>query len=755
MKPLPLLLLCLLTAAVFASANDRPAVSPTAQIDRLIRANLTAHDLTPNPRAPDEVLVRRLYLDIVGRIPTQEESTAFLESDQPDKVSALVEELIGSDGYVSHFYNYFADLLRVKTRLTAGGQSMAPGMAYEMWIKDALRDNKPYDEMVYELVTAHGHSWENHAIGYYLRDFGMPLDNLAITTQVFLGTQIVCAQCHDHPFDETTQMDYYHLAAFTYPMVTSNRHPNSGPVNKAILAAAKAAPPRLSAKPDLRRADSEILFPIRFNNVLQDDRRALRLPHDYQYDDAEPKSLVAPRTLMGPDAVLSESTTLPEAFGQWLTSKDNPRFAKVIANRLWKEAFGLGLIEPVDDLKENVTASNPELMAYLEKLMIDLDFDLQAYLTAVFNTDAYRREASLEEPTPGAPYHFQGPILRRMSAEQIWDSLVALSVHQPDRPSARRKLEAAQRMATVQLIGEAVYNQSPKEYAQKVIDVVRIQKGLTGEIAEATKRMEAAQASGDEKAIRAARQEAGQLRTKLQKRVEEVVYREGLADRIEVAAASPAGGDATFLGELAALVVGDSQRSFDDGMSDLLGPDAGEGSGIVQPVIDAMFADEKAALAKQEKNRKARQMKQWGVPEKGDGYRDYVRSWLPREQQLLRASELPSPAPPGHFLGEFGQSDRELVENSSIEASITQALALLNGDAISAIGHRYSVLNRSMKGESFRERLDTIYLAMLSRKPTPEEIEIFREAWEAEPEAGTVTGVVWTILNTRQFLFIQ
>lgn len=754
MKISQLLPICLFLAVSIPAFAEFTKVSPTAKIDRLIKAGLTENDLKPNPLASDEVMVRRLYLDIIGRIPTQEEAKAFIESKDPEKIPALVDELIGSDGYVSHFYNYFADLLRIKTRLTAGGQSIAPGMGYEMWIKDALRDNRPYDEIVYDLVTASGSSWENPAIGYYLRDYGMPLDNLAITSQIFLASQIVCAQCHDHPFDETTQMDYYHLAAFTYPMTTSNRNPNAADAAKAMKEVAKTVPAKFTDKRDLRKGDSEILFPIRFNNVFLEEDRQLRLPHDYQYDDAKPRSLVEPRTIMGPDAVISESTTLPEAFGKWLTSPDNPRFSKVIANRLWKEAFGLALIEPVDDMKEGVTGANPELMDYLEQLMIDLDFDLQAYLAIIFKTDAYRREATLEEHTPGAPYYFQGPVLRRMSAEQIWDSLVTLAVANPDEPSARRKLDYEKRLATVELIGEAVYGKSPKRYARDVIEVVKIQKELTSEIEAATAKMTAAQESGDEAAIRAARTEANKLRAKLARRVEEVVYRDGVERQVELVAKNAKEAD-PFLNDLASLVLDNGARTFDDGMSDILGAKAGDGTGIVKPIIDAMFRDEQKAIQKREEKEKAQQLKDWNIPPKSDLRRSYEKSWQPMAARLVRASEISSPAPPGHFLGEFGQSDRELVDNASDEASITQALALLNGSAISTIGHQFSVLSRSMKGEKFVDRLNTIYLAMLSRKPTPQEVQIFREAWETNPEAGSVSGIVWTILNTRQFLFIQ
>src|SRR5690606_14495114 len=149
--------------------------------------------------------------------------------------------------------------LRARTNLSGAGQSVTAGLAYEQWIKSAIRENKPYDKFVYELVTVVGSTWENPAIGYTIRDFGMPLDNLAMTSQLFLGTQIVCAQCHNHPFDAMTQKDYYHFAAFTFGLVGVNGHP----LTRRSLAVLKRQEgeriPPLQAT-QLRKAASEVLF---------------------------------------------------------------------------------------------------------------------------------------------------------------------------------------------------------------------------------------------------------------------------------------------------------------------------------------------------------------------------------------------------------------------------------------------------------------------------------------------------------------
>ena len=205
-----------LLAGFALSAGAVETRTAAAKVDALVEKLYAPNEVKPNPITDDETFVRRAYLDIAGRIPTADEAREFLSSMGPTKRADLIDGLLDSDGYVSHQFNYWADILRITSRMN--GQDPANGAAYARWVKDAIRDNMPYDKFVNELVTAQGMIDDNGAVGFYLRDRGMPLDHLATTVQVFLGTQMVCAQCHDHPFDEWTQMNYYELAAFSTPM---------------------------------------------------------------------------------------------------------------------------------------------------------------------------------------------------------------------------------------------------------------------------------------------------------------------------------------------------------------------------------------------------------------------------------------------------------------------------------------------------------------------------------------------------------
>lgn len=761
----PILLLALSAMLSSLTAAEKSSSDHSARIDELVTTHLAGKSLQPQPLTDDATFVRRIHLDLIGRIPTRAESLAFLQSTDPGKRGELIDSLIGSDGYVSHQYHFWADLLRLRTAISGTAQSNEAGMAYEQWIKRAIRENRPYNEIVYELVTGTGDPWTNPASAYYLRDYGMSLDNTAITSQVFLGTQIVCAQCHDHPFDTWTQMDYYHLSAFTNGIFGSNNHP----LQDKALALHKERKGKISEaeRTELRKAASEILFPVRFTQVVRRDRD-LHLPHDYQYDDAKPKAIVSPATLLGPSIVLKEGEDKVAAYGAWLTSPDNPRFTQVMANRLWKAAFGIGLIEPLDDIKEQTTPAIPQLMTYLESLFKELDYDIQAFQKTIYNTQAYQREAVLEEPVLGAPFDFAGPLLRRMSAAQIWDSLAAMTLDDIDAPSAARVLETERAVASVQLTAEAIYDQTPAQFLRNMIEVRNIQKELATEIDVAVSKVAAAKEAGDAEAIKAAQAEAKEIDSRLAKLIEERVYREGLTEKIQrlgldqaksasTAPVSPAPvmlassevDEQKLLRDLAATVTG-ADADPEVGMDRLLG-EGPDGRGIIDQLIKAMFADKDAALAEARSLEKRSQQKAWKVESKEDikAYQTFISA----SKRLDRASEMPSPAPPGHFLREFGQSDRELVNNSSDQASVTQALALLNGPSLSAVTNKYSVLSRDMAGHPFDERLEIIYQTMLSRAPTSAEIQIFKDAWAAEPESGSVSGIVWTLLNTRQFLF--
>jgi len=423
---------------------DPHLAQAAAKIDEFVNAGLAKADLKPNPLASDEQFVRRIYLDIAGRIPTSGEALTFINDTSLSKRSKLIDQLLESDGYRSHLFNYFADMMRV-----ADEANKVRYYTYQDWLKSQIATNEPWDKMVYAMMTADGKLLENGASGYLLRDAGMRLDNLSLTLSAFLGANVSCAQCHDHPFADWSQKEFYEMAAFFGETETYGARGNKAAKSPDASMMRKAV-----ASIDDKRAQQQAKNILRVNAMAVEDTGVndLKLPDDYKYDDAKPGDPVAPKLITWADSAeghaaapvrpaslsASDSATsspgnkgeLRTEFADWMTAPENPRFAMTIANRLWKRAFGVAVREPVTDMDDPELSVNPPLLHHLSSEMVRLDFDLKQFMRLLYNTQTYQREATSYELGDTKDYLFPGPILRRLSAEQAWDSCATLVVGQ-------------------------------------------------------------------------------------------------------------------------------------------------------------------------------------------------------------------------------------------------------------------------------------------------------------------------------------
>lgn len=723
--------LALATLPLTSPALD--VAQTAAQIDALVLKKLEQEKLTPNALATDDVFLRRVYLDTIGRIPTLKETQDFHASTAPDKRAQLIDRLLASEGYVQHHFNFWADVLRYKNVLTNGAN--AAGAAYAEWIKQSLADNKPYDQFVRELITAEGKSYENGAVGFYLRDYNMQLDNMAVTTQVFLGTQMVCAQCHDHPFDKWSMMDYYQMAAHTFGIQSTNNL-----VGRSLPTAYGKAGKK-GSKADralLGKAMTEILRPLRFNTVVHNER-ALRLPHDYPYSDAKPNDVIKPfipAAFSKEGDVAATATSPVEGYAAWMTSPDNPRFTLVIANRLWKKVMGQGVIEPVDELTDSTVPTNPALMSYLESLMKEVNYDMKAYLRVLMNSTTYQRASYTKELALGEPYHFPGPLMRRMSAEQIWDSLVALYKPQPDKPSLETQLDYENQLTRVRWMDKALYALSDEELLANAKKIADLQKKLAGDVRQAQIDLAKAQEAKDEDAIRAARRVVTKQRATINQAVEEIVFEAGYQKFVELAKDGKLKeqADPELAKEINQVLASKNghQLSFEDALA------------AIQKIRRARLN----AIEESQRDRLRDSLK---VTK--DNAKDFSRYAFNCERVVLRAADLRQPAPNGHFLREFGQADRELIENANKEATVGQALMMLNGEHFEDLLNPFTVLSRALqRAKSDEEAVDTLYLTLLSRPATPEEKQLLASVI-TEPSGKA--DALWSLLNTKQFLFIQ
>ena len=727
-----------------AEAESLDAIGRAKEIDALVLSKLEQQKLQPNARATDEVFLRRVYLDTVGRIPSLKETQAFLADPAADKRVKLIDQLLASPGYQQNYFNFWADVLRLKSTTIGGGQSLPAGLAYADWLKQSLAANKPYDVMVKELITAEGKTYDNGAVGFYIRDYNMQLDNMAVTTQVFLGTQMVCAQCHDHPFDKWSMMDYYQMAAHTYGVtgsnglvgrsVTDTMYSKKGKKGKNGSAASAAE------RKEMGKAMTEILRPLRYNTVVRTSR-ALKLPHDYQYDNAKPFDVVQPviPAAFAPDGkVTVEGQSPVDAYAQWMTSKENPRFTLVIANRLWKKVMGQGVIEPVDELTDSTVPTNPALMTYLEKLMRELNYDMKGFLRVVMNTESYQRASYTKELTLGEPFYFPGPLMRRMSAEQIWDSMVVLYKPQADRVSLEADLERENLLTRVRWLDNALAALSDEELTAGAKRIAGVQKQLAADVRKAQEDLTKAQEAKDEDGIRAAKRVVAKQRNEIDQAVEDIVYEMGYQKFVQLAK------DGKIKEQTDPEMAKEITAVLKSKNGDKLGFD--EALAAVQKM-------RRSRLNQIEEAQRDRMRDTFDVSK--EDAKEFSRFAYNCEKVMVRAADVRSPAPLGHFLREFGQSDRELIENSNKEATVGQALMMLNGEQFEDILNPFTVLSRALKSAKDADSaVDTLYLSLLSRRATAEEKKLLGPM-NREGDAKGQADALWALINTKQFLFIQ
>jgi hypothetical protein len=680
------------------------------RIDALVAEELKKAGQTPNPPASDEIFLRRIYLDVIGRIPSQSEASEFLASTAPDKRTKLVDQLLKSEGYVSHWFNYWADVLRVKSHPNPDDPNDVTGDAYGDWVKDQLRQNVPYDKFVHGMLTASGYIWNNGAVGYYLRDTGMPLDNMANTVQVFLGSRVACAQCHDHPFDEYSQKDFYEMAAYTAGVDT-----RVTPENIIAEATGKKRMSRAEAKKlvdgTVREELVTMLKPLTYG-TRQDPTREQKLPMDFRGDpssktkEAKPGDTVRPQPVFGGHGDIKANKEILANYADWVTSPDNPTFTVIIANRLWKQSLGLGLIEPVDDIKKDELdrvagdatklASNPALMAFLTQHIKQSGYDVKKVLRSIYLSKTYQSEATTNDLPSPDQYKFPGPVLKRLSAEQLWDSIVTLVIPEPDLRKGRSSY--------------AVRFADMKSRAERLKDKLQAGKGKS-------------------------LLELATGKSKIAKDYEEkrVIIRK----KLEAARAASNTADANkYESEMAVL----EAQEFDEGKALERAIDARSKSSE-----SSLFAARPAAMTE---TRPVSISRAEGNVDDG--------KWASFGPQWIRASELPSPAPEGHFLQEFGQSERNIIEASSTDSSVTQALMLLNGPLFEQITSDHTQLGSVFKSSASAEtKIDQIFLSVLSRRPTAAERQLALKQSQAKGEANMVEQITWALLNTREFSFRQ
>jgi hypothetical protein len=352
-------------------------------IDKHIAAQLAALQISPSDRCSDEEFLRRSSLDATGSLPTPQQIEEFLADSSPDKRSRWIESLLNSAQFVDYWAYRWSDVLMLNSNLlrTDGVK------AYYQWIRQSVQENKPWDVMVREILTATGNSLENGATNFY----GINQDPETMTEnacQAFLGLSIGCAKCHNHPLEKWTNDQYYAMAN--------------------LFA-------RVRAKGwggEVRNGDSA-------RTVFVVDRGELIQPLRGKPQPAAP--LDAPA--IDPESTEDRRLVL----AQWMTSPENPYFTRAIVNRIWAAYFGIGIVNAVDDLRASNPESNPALMDYLSQYLIEHRYDLRTLMRQIMNSETYQRSSMPRDGNQSDRKFFSHYYPKRLMAEVIHDAIASVT----------------------------------------------------------------------------------------------------------------------------------------------------------------------------------------------------------------------------------------------------------------------------------------------------------------------------------------
>ncbi|MSR48246.1 MAG: DUF1553 domain-containing protein [Planctomycetes bacterium] len=389
-------------------------------IDALVDAKLAALKTAPSGPCSDAEFVRRLHLDLTGAPPTIRETRAFLldRRDSRQKRDELIDRLIGSVEFVEHWTNKWADLLQVNSKFL--GDEGATRL--RDWIREQVASNRPYDEFAAEVLGASGSTYANPPAAYWkiLRQPDVAMEN---TTQLFLGVRFSCNKCHDHPFERWTQDQHWQLAAFFAQVAREN------------VAGSPMMPRSFDNRPDdVDQAFEEMVKDAGAGDVMHPNKNVAMEP-TFPYDFARVETADVPG---------GGSVSRREQLVSWITARENPYFAKSYANRIWSYFLGVGLIEPIDDLRASNPPTNPELLDRLTASFLESGFDVRALMRRICRSATYQRSLATDEWNADDTLHYAHATARRLPAETLFDAIQIATGRRAQVHGARPDSRAAE-----------------------------------------------------------------------------------------------------------------------------------------------------------------------------------------------------------------------------------------------------------------------------------------------------------------------
>ncbi len=353
-------------------------------VDRFTKKKWQELGITPSDLSTDEQFLRRIYLDLTGSLPTPKQVTEFQADKDAQKRDKLVDKLVDSTEYSYLFANKWADILRVKRRNQP--DRAAGTFAFHAWIREAIAKDKPYDQFVREILAATGDESQSPPTVWY-KELQDPQQFVDDTAQVFLGLRIACAQCHHHPYEKWSQDDYWGLAAFFGRVGRKNVQVMGGSGNQ--------------------QAQRQVIFNRPTGTVTN---KRTNIAAKIQPLDGQPLDI-------------SSDEDPRHKLVDWMANKDNPFFARAVANRYWSHFFGRGIVDPIDDMRVTNPPTNPELLDALANELVKNNFSLKHLVKIIVKSRTYQLSSAPNEFNKHDKQSFARFYPRRMSAEVLFDAV--------------------------------------------------------------------------------------------------------------------------------------------------------------------------------------------------------------------------------------------------------------------------------------------------------------------------------------------
>lgn len=672
------------------------------------------------PVVGDLAFLRRIYVDLIGRIPTQEEIDAFAKLPAETRRSDLIDQLLQHERFADRWTTFFADLLRLRSNADGGAAAIA-------FVHQAVDEGMPYDEMCRKFISANGKAGATPEVGFILGDNADPMALAGVTAQTFMGVRIACAQCHDHPFDKWTRKDFYGFAAYFGKTRRVETQFTNTVYTTDMRQSTVLWPPEGEAEDDQRKPMAPV-FPV---SLVQEDgpsRYLARLAElrNRQNEEQSTKTEVADDSLddllAGADAKVKSRTkgAALEGFdlevanqakkevrkidlqtsmssiseiranlAEQITSPQNRYFSRCLVNRLWAELVGRGFVEPIDDFSDQNLPSHPRTLDYLADEFVASGFDLRTVIRMITTSEPYQRahaygvEEDVQQELEAA---FLATPSRRMLSETLFDSLVTAGHLFDIKHPAGENMKVAW-----------VRTRIAKDPEDNVLQVE------TNNLAQAENKDEMPAKEMEKKPA------------------ERLGY--NLENAIEI--------------------------DFKKLLAKQNAPQ--EGAATVEKMA-VMSKEEIEAMRMQEEMQQQRR------------YVEYIDRFVRREiddnPQFNSTYRMASPAIPEHFVRVFGQTDRsELGITRDQSPTMRQALMIMNGrltNEAARVGE-YEPIYELIAGKKpqLDKAIQLAYREILTREPTPEEIADARSIIdEGDDPLQGMADLRWLLLNCNEFRFL-